>query len=278
MPKDVIESYFQNPEAMLVGSNRPVAVLFSDIRSFTTISESMEPDVLVTALNRYFALMVDTIMDRGGVVDKYISDAIMAMFGAPTKHEDDALRAVLAGLEMTEALEVFNMEQEARGMPPFRIGVGINYGVVTVGNIGCEKKMNYTLIGDPVNLASRLEGATKLYKQPILFSQDAHERVKDAIRCRLVDRIQVKGKTEGVRVYTARTMLGPDEERAWAISEEAAAAYYGRDFRRAADGFREVISILPGDHVAQLFLERSERFMKSPPPPAWNGVEVLTEK
>jgi len=278
VPKDVIDTYFQNPESMLVGNNRPVAILFSDIRSFTTISEGMEPDDLVSSLNRYFALMVDTIMERGGVVDKYIGDAIMAMFGAPTKHDDDCLRAVLAGMEMSESLEVFNMGQRERGKPPFRIGIGINYGVVTVGNIGCEKKMNYTLIGDPVNLASRLEGATKMYKQPILFSQDVRERVKDKVRCRLVDTIQVKGKTEGVRVYTARTMLGPVEERVWALSEAAMDAYYGRDFASAAKGFREILSLQPEDHPASLFLERAEAYAKSPPASDWDGVEVLTEK
>jgi adenylate cyclase len=278
VPKDVIETYFQNPESMLVGNNRPVAVLFSDIRSFTTISEGMEPDDLVSSLNRYFALMVDTIMERGGVVDKYIGDAIMAMFGAPTKHEDDCLRAVLAGMEMSESLEVFNMEQRERGKPPFRIGIGINYGVVTVGNIGCEKKMNYTLIGDPVNLASRLEGATKMYKQPILFSHDVYERVKGKVHCRLVDTIQVKGKTAGVRVYTARTMLGAEETRVWALSEKAIEAYYHRDFAAAERGFCDILSIMPEDYPASLFLERSRAFLKNPPAKDWDGVEVLTEK
>jgi class 3 adenylate cyclase/HAMP domain-containing protein len=278
VPKDVIETYFQNPESMLVGNNRPVAVLFSDIRSFTTISEGMEPDDLVSSLNRYFAAMVDVIMDHGGVVDKYIGDAIMAMFGAPTKHDDDVLRSVLSGLEMIEALEAFNAGQREGGKPIFRIGVGINYGVVTVGNIGCEKKMNYTLIGDPVNLASRLEGATKMYKQPILVSQDVYDRVKDSVRCRQIDRIQVKGKTEGVSVYTARSALAPAEEKAWAIHADAMSAYYRRDFPASAKGFREILSILPDDYPASILLGRSEAYEKTPPPADWDGVEVLTEK
>jgi adenylate cyclase len=278
VPKDVIEEYFQNPESMLVGNNRPLAILFSDIRGFTTISESMEPDDLVVSLNRYFALMVDTIMERGGFVDKYIGDAIMAIFGAPTKHADDVLRSVLAGLEMTESLEVFNLGQRERGKPEFRIGVGINYDVVTVGNIGCEKKMNYTVIGDGVNLASRLEGATKMYHQPILMSQSVRDRVKDNVHCRQVDRIAVKGKKEGINVFTARSMLSPDESKAWALHEEAVEKYYVKDFRAASSLFREVLELLPDDSPASIYLERSSEYSRTPPPPAWDGVEVLTEK
>jgi class 3 adenylate cyclase/HAMP domain-containing protein len=278
VPKDVIEEYFQNPESMLVGSNKLVSILFSDIRGFTTISEGMEPDDLVNSLNRYFALMVDTLMERGGIVDKYIGDAIMAIFGAPTKHRDDALRSVLAGLEMIDKLALFNEEQRRRGKPEFKIGVGINYGVVTVGNIGCERKMNYTVIGDPVNLASRLEGATKRYHQPILMSKAVRDRVQEQVPCRQVDKIAVKGKTEGVCVYTARSTLTAQEQKAWPIHEDAAAKYYAREFPAAIEGFREVLSILKDDYPASLYLERAQNFMRQPPPPEWDGVEVLTEK
>ncbi len=278
VPKDVIEEYFQNPESMLVGSNKLVSILFSDIRGFTTISEGMEPDDLVNSLNRYFALMVDTLMERGGIVDKYIGDAIMAVFGAPTKHRDDALRSVLAGLEMIDKLALFNEEQRRRGKPEFKIGVGINYGVVTVGNIGCERKMNYTVIGDPVNLASRLEGATKRYHQPILMSKAVRDRVQEQVPCRQVDKIAVKGKTEGVCVYTARSTLTAQEQKAWPIHEDAAAKYYAREFPAAIEGFREVLSILKDDYPASLYLERAQNFMRQPPPPEWDGVEVLTEK
>jgi adenylate cyclase len=222
--------------------------------------------------------MVETIMDRGGVVDKYIGDAIMAIFGAPTRTKDDAVRAVLAGLEMTESLEVFNLQQRARGLKEWRIGVGVNYGIVTVGNIGCDKKMNYTVIGDPVNLASRLEGATKMYHQPILISHDVYERVREGIRCRIVAKIQVKGKTEGVKVYTARSMLTPDETKAWAVHEEAVAKYYARDFRAASEGFGEVLALLPDDFPASHYLESAKLYARTPPPADWDGVEVLTEK
>ena len=145
VPQELIDRFFQNPESMLVGENRDLAILFSDIRSFTTISESMRPDDLVNSLNRYFSMMVDIIMHRNGIIDKYIGDAIMAFFGAPVKHDDDAVQSVMAAMEMTEALEHFNEHQRQTGKPEFKIGVGINYGIVTVGNIGCDKKMDYKI-------------------------------------------------------------------------------------------------------------------------------------
>jgi len=279
VPKTVIDNFFERPESMLEGNNRPVAILFSDIRGFTTISESYEnPRELVEDLNRYFALMVDTIMERGGIVDKYIGDAIMAKFGAPTKSPNDALQAVLAGMEMVESLEVFNLHQRNRGHREWSIGVGINYGLVLVGNIGCEKKMDYTVIGDSVNLASRLEGATKFYRQPILVSHDVYVRVKESVRCRLVDKIQVVGKTEGIRVYTARTMLTPEESVVWGIHDSAMASYFDRDFKVALAGFKEILGIQPNDYLASEFGGRAERFLKAPPPEDWDGVEVLTRK
>lgn len=278
VPKDVIDEVFMNPDKMLVGNNRDVSILFSDIRSFTTISEKMAPDALVNALNRYFSIMVDVIVARNGMVDKYIGDAIMAVFGAPVSHGHDALDSVLAGLEMTEALTVFNEEQKRLGGPEFKIGVGINYGIVTVGNIGCDKKMNYTVIGDTVNLASRLEGLTKHYHQPILFSDYVYEHIKGKIPCRMVDKVAVKGKTQGVPILTARREISKTEAEAWKIHEEAVDLYYRRSFGRAAELFEKILALFPGDDIAAQYLERSHRYAKNPPPADWDGVEVMTEK
>lgn len=278
VPKDVIEQVFLNPEKMLVGDNRHTAILFSDIRSFTTISERMAPDELVASLNRYFSLMVDIIMARNGVVDKYIGDAIMAVFGAPISREDDSLQSVLAGLEMTEALAQFNEEQKRLGAPEFHIGVGINFGIVTVGNIGCEKKMNYTVIGDMVNLASRLEGLTKKYHEPILITDSLADELKGALPCRVVDTVAVKGKTTGVKILTVRKKLTELEDRVWKIHAEALGRYYRRDFRGAAVQFESILREKPDDYAASLFLERSRAFIASPPPGDWDGVEVMTEK
>ena len=279
VPGEVIDQFFKNPESMLVGDNRVLAVLFSDIRSFTSISEKMAPDDLVNSLNRYFSVMVDVIDQRKGTVDKYIGDAIMAFFGAPVKHEDDALQSVMAGIEMNEVLASFNAEQEKLSKPPFRIGVGINYGVVTVGNIGTQTKMNYTIIGDMVNLASRLEGLTKEYRQPLLISEGLQSRVKDQVPFRLIDRVAVKGKSQGVRIYTARRKLSDAESEAWALHNEAMQMYYpGRDFQGAAEGFRRVQQILPKDYAAELMESRSLHNVQTPPPQNWDGVTVMEHK
>ncbi len=278
VPKDVIDTIFMNPEQMLVGDNRVVAILFSDIRSFTTISEGFMPDELVLALNRYFELMVDIIIGHGGVIDKYIGDAIMAFFGAPVKHEDDAYQALLAALEMQETLREFNKEQEKAGKPSFITGIGINYGVVTVGNIGSEKKMDYTIIGDMVNLGSRLEGLTKPYHQDVIFSESVYRKVRDHLRCRLVDKVVVKGKTKGENIYTAIKSPSPRQTKALAYHHAGLKHYYARRFQHALRYFLAVGKLLPGDSLAGLYIERCRKYISSPPPEDWIGVEVLTSK
>ncbi len=279
VPKDVIERFFQNPEGMLIGENRNLSILFSDIRSFTTISEKLPPDELVNSLNRYFQAMVEIIMDRHkGIVDKYIGDAIMAIFGAPVLHDDDALSSVMAGLEMREALDAFNERQKAGGFPEFHIGVGINFGEVTVGNIGTEKKMDYTVIGDNVNLASRLEGLTKQYHQGIIISESLYDRVKDKVPCRLLDLVTVKGKTRGVKIYAVKSVLEAAEREAWEMNEAAMAAYTDRRFPEAARMFEEVGRRLPGDFPSGQLRARCLQYEKDPPPAEWDGAEVMKSK
>ena len=278
VPNNVIEQFEEAPESMLKGDNRVMAVLFSDIRSFTTISENMSPDVLVESLNGYFEKMVDVVLAKNGIVDKYIGDAIMAFFGAPVKGDNDALLSVEAGLGMLSSLEVFNRRQRSLGMPPFRIGIGINYGVVTVGNIGSEKKMDYTVIGDMVNLASRLEGLTKIYHEPIIVSESVQQRVASSYPCRLIDRVIVKGKSTAVRIYTVRESLSEKEKEAWEIHHAAMDLYIRRDFAEAGRRFERVLELLPRDYPAKMYRKRSEDFFRNPPPADWQGESVMTSK
>ncbi len=278
VPKDVIETIFKNPEKMLIGDNRVVAILFSDIRSFTTISEGYMPDELVHVLNKYFELMVDIIIKHNGVIDKYIGDAIMAFFGAPVKREDDAVQAVHAAIEMQEALINFNAEQVKIGKPEFRTGIGINYGVVTVGNIGSEKKMDYTIIGDMVNLGSRLEGLTKPYKQQVIFSESVFRKIQKELPCRMIDKVVVKGKTQGESIYTAKKSLTAREKKAWSYHAMGMKYYYKMNFSQSAKYFMAVRKLLPDDHVSGIFLERCKKYIKEKPPADWNGLEVLTSK
>ncbi|MDR2553143.1 MAG: adenylate/guanylate cyclase domain-containing protein [Treponema sp.] len=291
VPRDLIEKFFASPESMLVGDNRELAILFSDIRSFTTISEGLAPDELVKSLNRYFSGQVDIIMNRNGIVDKYIGDAIMAFWGAPLKRADDPLQAVLAALDMLDAVRAFNDKQREAGRAEFHIGIGINYGTVTVGNIGSERKMDYTVIGDMVNLASRMEGLTKPYHAEILISESLHGELAglDAeilaaaglggpLPVRLLDTVAVKGKTRGVKIYTLRRNLGTEEKRGWEIHNQGMEHYYRRSFTEAAALFGEVLSLLPEDFNARNLLERCRAYASSPPPEEWDGVEVMKTK
>ena len=283
VPSDVIERFFASPEKMLVGDNRKLSILFSDIRSFTTISEGMAPDDLVNSLNRYFSGQVDIIYNRNGIVDKYIGDAIMAFWGAPEKHDDDALQSVLSGLEMIEALSGFNENQRGLGKCEFHIGIGINYGEVTVGNIGSERKMDYTVIGDAVNLASRMEGLTKTYHSEILISESLFEELRKSspncgLHYRLLGTAAVKGKTRGVRIFTVKRALTPAEQKAWPLHNQGMKLYYSRSFREAAEKFKEALTFLPGDFNAENLAARCADYVSSPPPPNWNGVEVMKTK
>jgi adenylate cyclase len=277
VPVDVIDQFFRNPEAMLTGDNRILAVLFSDIRDFTGISEGKEPQEVVESLNTYFSLMVDIIMSHRGIVDKYIGDAIMAFYGAPVKHADDVGQAVQSGFEMLEALEGFNRRQESRNRPPFRIGVGINYGVVTIGNIGSEKKMDYTVIGDMVNLASRLESATKIYDVPFLVSESVQKRVHEQVPCRLVDTVTVKGRRGGVRIYHPRKVLSQAEEKGWKLHHQGTDLYYKREFDKARKFFQYAAEYLPDDPILPVFQARCLQYIKAPPGGEWNGVEAIPE-
>jgi adenylate cyclase len=279
VPPEVIDEYFARPESMLVGQKRTLAILFSDIRSFTSISEGLTSAQIVESLNAYFAIMVEIIQDRHrGIVDKYIGDAIMAFFGAPAKHADDAFQAVMSGFDMLDSGRAFNAEQISGGRPPFRFGVGISYGDVTLGNIGSEKKMDYTIIGDEVNLASRLEGLTKLYNEELIVSESVAEFLAGKIPCRQIDMVRVLGRKEPVRVFAPHRDLSDEEEEAWRIHRGALDLYYKREFRAAKTAFEHVLHILPEDVCAATFAQRCIKYSRKPPASSWNGVEVLREK
>lgn len=278
VPKELIDKFFSSPESMLVGENRELAILFSDIRSFTTISEGMAPDDLVNSLNRYFSAQVDIIMNRNGIIDKYIGDAIMAFWGAPVKHDNDALDAALSAFDMLDAMRNFNEIQRKLGKPEFHIGIGINYGLVTVGNIGSERKMDYTVIGDSVNLASRLEGLTKTYHQEILISENLHDAIEGRLPMRFLDTVAVKGKTKGVKIYTIKRELSEKETEGWSLHNNAMELFYKRDFEGAHAVFKKVLLLLADDSNAQNMLNRCAEYAKNPPGKDWNGIEVMQTK
>ncbi len=204
--KGVLDEVLQNYHHYLkssAGQKVEITVLFSDIRGFTTMSETMPPEKVVEMLNVHFTVMVRIILKHHGTVDKYIGDAIMAFWGAPVKTKDHAEQAVLAAQEMLEGLKEVNEMLKQRGFEhEIKVGVGINTGIATIGNIGSEQKKNYTVVGDAVNLASRMESITKEYATPLLFSEYTYEKIKDKIPCKLISKVKVKGRESSVDIYT----------------------------------------------------------------------------
>ena len=199
---EVLHNYKEYQKAS-AGTKVEITVLFSDIRGFTTMSETTPPEKIVEMLNVHFSVMADIILKRKGTIDKYIGDAIMAFWGAPVRSADHAEQAVLAGQEMVDAVREVNETLRSRGFEhEVRIGVGINTGTVTLGEIGSEKKKNYTIVGDAVNLASRLESITKEYHTPVIFSEFTQEKIKDRIDCKLLGNVKVKGREQPVTIYT----------------------------------------------------------------------------
>jgi adenylate cyclase len=230
----------------------------------------MPPDNLVESLNRYFAVMVDIIFRHHGIVDKYIGDAIMAFFGAPIKREDDHVNAVLAAVEMSQALQGFNEGQRKRGQPELQIGVGLNYGVVSVGNVGAVEKMDYTVVGDVVNLASTLTSLTRAYAVPILAPGSIASLSKGGVHFRTVDRISIDGEWKGTLHHPA-TSLGPEQEKAWQLHDRAVTLYYEKRFKDAEVLFEQVSQMIPGDSVSKRYLRRCKQYTQSPPTPEWQG-------
>ncbi len=280
VPQEIVNQVLNlSSESMLIGNRQQVTILFSDIRSFTTISESMQPEELVLSLNAYFNEMVSIIMNNHGVIDKFIGDAIMADFGTPMTKPDDAENAVFSAVLMHEALARFNKLQDEKGKINFHIGVGINTGDAIVGNIGSEQKVEYTVIGDTVNLASRLEGLTKKYHSPIVISQFTRDCIKsNRFYYRELDNVRVKGKNEPVKIYLP--MLYDEGVKNSAFYDEyhkALNLYYEGDFQKGLAAFKKLKSAKPEDEICDLYIERCEYLIQNPPE-KWDGVETFTTK
>lgn len=269
-----------------VGRRRVMSVMFTDIRSFTTMSEQMDAAEVVTLLNEYLDRMVDIIFHHEGTLDKFIGDAIMAFWNAPSDQPDHAKRAVLTGMEMVQALYSMHADWKARNLPLLQMGVGINSGEMIVGNIGGEKRLDYTVIGDNVNLGSRLEGITKNYGVDMIVSQSCFEMLGGEIPCRKLDLVAVKGKTKPIMIFeplhpaTPPRIKGMSHTQYVAANDGAFDAYLQRDWKRAIDGYRSILSFADGkqDTAAGNMIARCEDFQRNPPPDGWDGTLVMKTK
>ena len=280
MSKEVADQLLAAGEAELIGKDQEVSVLFSDVRGFTSLSERLGARDTVSLLNAYFTEMVDVIFEHGGVLDKYIGDAIMALFGAPFASDYDADNAVLVANEMILRLRDHNVRQAGRGLPELQIGVGIATGDVVVGNIGSIKRMEYTVIGDSVNLASRLEGANKQFGTRILVGETTIERLKKPALVREIDRLRVKGKDVPAGVFEAMDYrIGePGLEAMLEAYNAGLARYRSRDWIAAASRFEAALAAMAGDQPSAIYLERSRAYVSAPPPDEWDGVFTMTQK
>ena len=267
---------------LLGGQSVLATVLFSDIRGFTTITEQLGPQATVAMLNEYFTLMVDCIQREEGMLDKFIGDAIMAAFGIPVGHEDDADRAVRAAIAMLRELKKWNVQRAAEGKTQIDMGVGLNTDMVVSGNIGSKKRMDYTIIGDGVNLASRLESACKQYGSHILVSEFTCAKLRGTYRTREMDLVVVKGKTQPVAIHeildyhTDETY--PQLIDALGYFRDGLAKYRQRKWNDAVKQFSEVVAMNPADKAAKLYVERCRYLTQHPPGNDWNGVWVMESK
>jgi adenylate cyclase len=268
-------------EELLGGKSSEITVLFSDIRSFTTISEALGAQGTVKMLNEYFTIMVDCITRQGGMLDKFIGDAIMAGFGIPVSYPDNEDRALRAALSMITELWEWNTLRAARGQLPLEHGIGLNTGQIVSGNIGSPKRMDYTMIGDAVNLASRLESATKQYHARILISQFTKAKLRGTYRMRDVDLVIVKGKTEPVGVHEVLDYHTDDSfpNLMDVVNQfnEGVKEYRKGNFTRALGYFGEALKANARDELSTLYVERCNILLKTPPKD-WNGVWILGSK
>ena len=276
----LVESIIAHPERLELGGEEVEAtVLFADLEGFTSLSEGMPPHDLVLLLNAYFTPMTRIILAHQGTMDKYIGDAIMALWGAPVHLPGHARLACEAALEMQAAMSSLQQEWQAQGWPPLKARLGIHSGPVIAGNIGSRELFNYTAIGDTVNLASRLEGVNKVYGTSILLSDSTCRQVKEAMLVREVDLIQVKGREQPVAIYE---LLGRREQGIrpeWLeIFAAGREAYQRREWDEAQGHFQAVLRLKPEDRVAAVFLARCRHFQEQPPPPDWQGVYILESK
>ena len=261
----VVNEILKDPSKLKLGGDRKnLSVLFSDIRGFTSISEKLTPEELVHLLNEYMTAMTEIIFKYGGLLDKYIGDSIMAVFGAPLDQQDHALRACRTGIEMMDALRGLREKWAAEGRPYVDIGIGINTGDMVVGNMGSRMRFDYTVMGDSVNLASRLEGTNKEYGTNIIISEFTHAQVREELICRELDAIRVKGKERPVRIFE---LLGDRKDAAgWQVIadrfKEGLEKYRAGLPDEAIAVFQGVLELRPGDSPSRLYIERCSALME----------------
>ena len=278
----LIQDLLKNPEKLrLGGEKRILTVFFSDLAGFTSLSERLSPEEVVSLLNKYLTAMTDIILASGGLIDKYEGDAIMALWGAPLPQEDHAIRACLAALDNQSRLADLREEFRQMGLPAIYCRIGLNTGPMIIGNMGSTQRFDFTVIGDSVNLASRLEGAGKEYGVGILISEDTYSQAAEQIEVRELDLLRVKGKDKPVRIYellARKGTLSDSYQKARELFARGLDLYRNQKWEEARAFFHQVLKIFPEDGPAKTFIRRCDQFQQIPPGENWDGVYRLTSK
>lgn len=281
VPPTVVQEMLKHPDNLrLGGERRELSILFSDIRGFTTLSENLAPEELVALLHDFLNPMSNIVIQHGGTLDKYIGDAIMALFGAPLDLPEHTSLACRTALDMIATLEALSPQWAAKGRPPVKIGVGINSGIVAVGNMGSDRLFDYTAIGDNVNLASRLEGLNKYYGTNILISQFTAKSLNGDFILRPVDLVQVKGKAQALEVFE---LVGwgapePDQARFLEAYQRGLDLYRQGNWSQSAAAMAEALTLRPQDHLAQRYQLLSQKCLGDHPGADWSPVTVMVDK
>lgn len=277
----IVDEILKDPENIELGGKKlRMSVFFSDVRGFTTMSEKLDPRALSDVLTRYLTPMTQIVFANKGTLDKYMGDALMAFFGAPIQFPDHAKYACRTALQSLVKLKEIQKEFKSQGLPEIDIGIGINTAEMSVGNMGSDIVRSYTVMGDAVNLASRLEGINKEYGTRIVISQFTHEDVKNEFTARELDWVRVKGKNEPVRIFELVCEGTPDEVTANLLQNfnQGFESYHKKDFTGAMAFFKKCLDIRPDDNPAKMYVERCEDFITEPPPQEWDGVYVMKTK
>ncbi len=280
MSDKVVDRLLEADEALLGGTSQEVTILFSDIREFTNLSEKLGAREMVSVLNDYFAGMVDVIFDHDGTLDKFIGDAIMAVFGAPFVSADDTDNAVTTAIEMLIQLERFNRDRAVEEKPSLDIGIGIDTGLVIAGTIGSPKRMDYTVIGDHVNVAARIESANKYYGTKILISENTLGHLRKKYRLREIDRVLVEGRDVPVTLFEILDFHSdesfPNMDAVLVAFEAGLQHYRLREWDKGAPCFAEALKGNPRDRPTQIFLDRCWTYLARPPGDSWTGATAIT--
>ncbi len=279
---DVIEEIIENPETLeLGGEERNITSFFSDVEGFSSISEMLSPRELVNVLNQYLSEMTDIILKYGGTIDKYEGDAIIAFYGAPHPFPDHAVKACLASIEMKRRLKELQEEWRSAGQVELKARMGMNTGFAVVGNMGSSTRMDYTAMGDTINLASRLEGVNKIYKTYAMISGDTYNAAKDVIEARKLDQVRVMGKDEIIPIYELLGRKGTLPDRMYEMLEvyyEGLDQFKNREWKKARTTFRKALKIVEDDGPSLMYVDRCQEFMKNPPSRKWDGVYSMKTK